>query len=157
MQAIALFDAVLPAPLWLRPYHILATGPSSGLIEMVTDTTSLDRLKRRPQYTSLRDHFERAYGPAGTEGFAAAQRIGFLFQKGVLIDSLSLAANLALAAEAAALPADSDAIAAALEAVGLSPSADGSKMPGELSGGMLRRAALAQILAQRKCADREPL
>ncbi|EOD40923.1 hypothetical protein EMIHUDRAFT_222339 [Emiliania huxleyi CCMP1516] len=81
---------------------------------------------------------------------AAAQRIGFLFQKGVLIDSLSLAANLALAAEAAALPADSDAIAAALEAVGLSPSADGSKMPGELSGGMLRRAALAQILAQRK-------
>ena len=84
---------------------------------------------------------------------AAAQRIGFLFQKGVLIDSLSLAANLALAAEAAALPADSDAIAAALEAVGLSPSADGSKMPGELSGGMLRRAALAQILAQRKCAD----
>ena len=78
------------------------------------------------------------------------QRIGFLFQKGVLIDSLSLAANLGLAAGAAGLPADSSAIASALEAVGLSPSADGPKMPGELSGGMLRRAALAQILAQRK-------
>lgn len=81
---------------------------------------------------------------------ASAQRIGFLFQKGVLIDSLTLSENLALAAGAANLPADSAAIGAALEAVGLSPSADGPKMPGELSGGMLRRAALAQILAQRK-------
>ena len=34
--------------------------------------------------------------------------------------------------------------------VGLSAQADGGKMPGQLSGGMLRRAALAQILAQGK-------
>ena len=81
---------------------------------------------------------------------AEAQRIGFLFQKGVLIDSLTLSENLALAASAAGLPANSEAIRGALEAVGLSPTADGPKMPGELSGGMLRRAALAQILAQRK-------
>ncbi|KAL3917076.1 MAG: hypothetical protein SGPRY_006550, partial [Prymnesium sp.] len=81
---------------------------------------------------------------------AKTQRIGFLFQKGVLVDSLSLAANLALAAGAAGLPSDTHSIASSLEAVGLSPSEDGPKMPGELSGGMLRRAALAQILAQRK-------
>ncbi|KAL1525446.1 hypothetical protein AB1Y20_020303 [Prymnesium parvum] len=91
-------------------------------------------------------HVEQQWDPSVAE----AQRIGFLFQKGVLIDSLSLAANLSLAAAAAGLPSDSSAIASALEAVGLSPTADGPKMPGELSGGMLRRAALAQILAQRK-------
>ena len=34
--------------------------------------------------------------------------------------------------------------------MGLSAQADGGKMPGQLSGGMLRRAALAQILAQGK-------
>ena len=68
----------MPAPLWLRPYHILSTGPRSGLIEMVTDsksiplpfpnpspnpystpypnqvtdTKSIDQLKRRRGYTS---------------------------------------------------------------------------------------------------------
>ena len=42
------------------------------------------------------------------------------------------------------------AIRDALAGVGLSEETDGPKMPGQLSGGMLRRAALAQILAQRK-------
>ena len=62
-----------PAPLWLRPYHILSTGPRSGLIEMVTDTRSLDQLKRRLGFTSLRSHFERHYGPPTSAGFLAAQ------------------------------------------------------------------------------------
>jgi len=73
MQCIAYFNAILPPPLWLRPYRILATGPSSGLIEMITDTTSLDRLKRRPRYTSLRAHFEASYGGAESAAFATAQ------------------------------------------------------------------------------------
>ena len=79
-----------------------------------------------------------------------SERIGFLFQKGVLIDSLNLAENVALALRAADLPYPQSAIDEALAAVGLSGAMDGPKMPGELSGGMLRRAALAQILAQRK-------
>ena len=78
------------------------------------------------------------------------ERIGFLFQKGVLIDSLNLAENVALALRAARRPYPAATIGAHLSAVGLSLSADGSKMPGELSGGMLRRAALAQVLAQQK-------
>ena len=78
------------------------------------------------------------------------QRVGFLFQKGVLIDSLNLSENIALALRACGDPFPLETIHSMLAAVGLSGSADGSKMPGELSGGMLRRAALAQILAQGK-------
>jgi ABC-type nitrate/sulfonate/bicarbonate transport system ATPase subunit len=79
------------------------------------------------------------------------ERIGFLFQKGVLIDILSLRENIALALLSVGgdWPTE-DRIASSLVAVGLSYEADGHKMPGELSGGMLRRAALAQVLAQRK-------
>ena len=84
------------------------------------------------------------------EGVPSEQRVGFLFQKGVLIDSLNIAENLALASKAAGLPSSIESIGEALRAVGLNLGADGPKMPGELSGGMLRRAALAQILAQRK-------
>lgn len=79
-----------------------------------------------------------------------SQRVGFLFQKGVLIDSLNLAENIALALRACNEPHSVSAINTMLEAVGLSGKGDGSKMPGELSGGMLRRSALAQILAQKK-------
>jgi len=79
------------------------------------------------------------------------ERIGFLFQKGVLIDALTLRENIALALRSAGTEAlTEERIATSLIAVGLSSERDGHKMPGELSGGMLRRAALAQVLAQRK-------
>jgi len=84
------------------------------------------------------------------EAVPASERLGVLFQKGVLIDSLSLAENVALSLRATGLPHPPETVAASLEAVGLNLAADGAKMPGELSGGMLRRAALAQVLAQRK-------
>ena len=73
MQIIAFLSSVLPAPLLLRPYRILATGPSSGLIEMVTDTLSIDRFKKRSGFPSLRAFFEAAYGGAGSDAFRAAQ------------------------------------------------------------------------------------
>ena len=75
MQLLRLFAGVFPAPLWLRPYHILATGPRSGLIEMVADTRSLDSLKKSDTFKSggMRAHFERHYGGAGSASFAAAQ------------------------------------------------------------------------------------
>lgn len=82
---------------------------------------------------------------------ARRERIGFLFQKGVLVDALTLRENIALALLSAGAEAPSEErVASSLGAVGLSYERDGHKMPGELSGGMLRRAALAQVLAQRK-------
>ena len=62
-------------PLWLRPYRILSLSRDSGLIELVHDATSIDRLKKGERYPgTLRGHFERTYGPVGTRGFAVARR-----------------------------------------------------------------------------------
>ena len=73
MQLVTLFSATFPPPLWLRPYTILSTGPRSGLIEMVPDTQSLDRLKRTPSFLGLPAHFVAAYGPEGSAPLADAR------------------------------------------------------------------------------------
>eukprot|EP00038_Savillea_parva_P021043 m.33172 g.33172 ORF g.33172 m.33172 type:complete len:524 (-) comp4983_c0_seq1:59-1630(-) len=92
------------------------------------------------------------------------ERCGILFQQGALINSLSVEENLLLSLEAVG-ESHSDAQSLAsdhkghdrrrvlvkqlLDSVGIHPTAHG-KMPDQLSGGMLRRVALAQLLAQRK-------
>ena len=83
------------------------------------------------------------------KGIPKKRRIGVLFQKGVLIDTLSVYENIALSCAKAGLPHDKKTILTILKSVDLTAD-DGKKMPGELSGGMLRRASLAQILSQRK-------
>ncbi len=83
------------------------------------------------------------------EGIDTKQGVGVLFQQGVLLDTLSVNENLALSCKVAGMPYDSAHINACLASVKLRPE-DGHKMPGQLSGGMLRRAALAQILSQKK-------
>ena len=49
MQLIRVLHDAMPAPLWLRPYHILSTGPRSGLIEMVADSKSVPLPFPQPQ------------------------------------------------------------------------------------------------------------
>ncbi|KAH9192159.1 hypothetical protein AeNC1_005866 [Aphanomyces euteiches] len=49
-------------PLWLRSYRIVSTGHSTGLIETITDAPSLDALKKRKDFTTLRNHFDKTYG-----------------------------------------------------------------------------------------------
>jgi phosphatidylinositol 4-kinase B len=52
-------------PVWLRPYEILATSLSAGLVQAVPDTISLDALKRAdPFFTDLNSWFERHFGGA---------------------------------------------------------------------------------------------
>ncbi len=75
--------------------------------------------------------------------------MGMVFQQGVLVDALNLEENIALALRASGRPADTALIVDTLHQVGLAEE-DRWKMPGQLSGGMLRRASLAQVLAQRK-------
>ena len=64
--------------LWVQPYRILATGQTTGIIEMVRNAMSFDALKKRPGYEKggLRGHFQRmsefAADPA--EAFELAQK-----------------------------------------------------------------------------------
>lgn len=80
---------------------------------------------------------------------APEERVGMLFQQGVLVDSLNVEENIALGFKAAGKHFDKEMIRDLLRNVGLKDT-DMRKMAGELSGGMLRRVALAQILAQGK-------
>lgn len=75
------------------------------------------------------------------------RRLGMMFQGGALLDSLTVFENLAFPLrEHTRLTPDevADAVRARLEAVGLLD-AD-ALLPGQLSGGMLKRAALARAL-----------
>jgi len=82
----------------------------------------------------------------GREG--AASRIGMLFQHGALFSSFDVLDNIAFALrELRTLPAGliRDVAMVKLQMVGLDPSA-AHKMPSDLSGGMIKRVALARAL-----------
>jgi phospholipid/cholesterol/gamma-HCH transport system ATP-binding protein len=76
-------------------------------------------------------------------------RWGMLFQQGALFSALNAFDNVALRLrELRVLPHDliRDAVHLKLQMVGLTPQ-DGLKMPSDLSGGMVKRVALARALA----------
>ncbi len=73
MQMIKYFRSIWPASCWLNFYHILATGPDTGLIETIIASADLDALKKRDGYTTLRNLFVQRHGPPGSDGFLAAQ------------------------------------------------------------------------------------
>jgi phospholipid/cholesterol/gamma-HCH transport system ATP-binding protein len=82
----------------------------------------------------------------GREG--AASRVGMLFQHGALFSAFSVLDNIAFALrELKTLPVDliHDVAMVKLRMVGLDPSA-AFKMPADLSGGMIKRVALARAL-----------
>jgi len=65
MQLIAYFQKIFKEEnlkLHLHPYRILSTGASTGLLEVVSNATSLDALKKSEGFHSLRAHFETIYG-----------------------------------------------------------------------------------------------
>ena len=72
-------------PVWIKRMRILVTGESSGLIETITNGTSLHSLKRsltiasmssglnpRGRIASLKDHFVKTFGEDDTPTYAAA-------------------------------------------------------------------------------------
>ena len=74
---------------------------------------------------------------------------GMLFQQGALYSALTVFDNIALPLrELRALPEEvvRDAVLLKMDMVGLGPG-DANKMPSDLSGGMIKRAALARALA----------
>lgn len=49
---------------YMRPYTIMCVGGDAGLVECLSDAKSIDEIKKRADsFVSLRDYFERAYGP----------------------------------------------------------------------------------------------
>ena len=77
------------------------------------------------------------------------RRFGVLFQRGALFTSLTLAENVALPLiEHAGLPrSEAEALARLKLALAGLPSKAATQYPSELSGGMIKRAALARALA----------
>jgi phospholipid/cholesterol/gamma-HCH transport system ATP-binding protein len=83
------------------------------------------------------------------KGAERASLIGVLFQQGALFSSLSVAQNvmLPMREHTELAPADRDAIASMkLELAGL-PLDSATQLPDQISGGMVKRAALARALA----------
>jgi len=80
MQMIHYFESVFAKshlPIWLKTYRILSTSNSTGLIEVLTDATSIDGLKKADKYPEnggMRAYFEQVYGPPTSKSFLAAQR-----------------------------------------------------------------------------------
>jgi phospholipid/cholesterol/gamma-HCH transport system ATP-binding protein len=104
--------------------------PSEGSVQVLGE--NIHELQRRKRATLMRD-------------------VGVLFQSGALLQSMTIAENVALPFQqhhpeiASDKELLQDTVMMKLRAVGLSQHAD--KYPRELSGGMKKRAALARALA----------
>ena len=103
----------------------------------------------RPQAGSVHLFGQDLLTLAGEPRLALARRLGVLFQKGALFSSLTVRENIALPLiEHAGLSrTDAEELAQLKVALAGLPANAGGKYPTELSGGMIKRAALARALA----------
>ena len=103
----------------------------------------------RPVAGSVHLFGQDVYAPGTQDSAGLARRVGVLFQQGALFSSLTVLENVALPlVEHARLPeADAMRLAALKVALAGLPASAGGKLPKELSGGMVKRAALARALA----------
>lgn len=119
----------------------LVGGSGTGKTVLLRQILGLAR-PTRGQVTVL----GRPASEMGREG--AASRVGMLFQQGALFSAFNVLDNVAFALrEQGTLPADlvRDAALVKLQMVGLKPE-HASRMPSDLSGGMVKRVALARAL-----------
>lgn len=103
----------------------------------------------RPNAGSIEIDGQDIMSASDAEKIALCRLWGVLFQKGALFSSLTVEENICvpLREHAKMTRQQMEAVAATrLEQVGLAPEA-GDKYPSELSGGMIKRAALARALA----------
>lgn len=62
-------------PCWLRAYQIISTSSDSGLIETLTDSISIDSLKKHsPNVVTLQDYFVGRFGGRGSHAHKRAVR-----------------------------------------------------------------------------------
>lgn len=119
----------------------LVGGSGTGKTVLLRQILGLAR-PARGQVTVL----GRPASEMGREG--AASRVGMLFQHGALFSAFNVLDNIAFALnEQGTLPPDlvRDAAMVKLQMVGLKPE-HATRMPADLSGGMIKRVALARAL-----------
>jgi phospholipid/cholesterol/gamma-HCH transport system ATP-binding protein len=123
----------------------IAGGSGSGKSVLLREMTLL----QRPDSGTVRLFGEDTAALDRAQNIALRRRWGVMFQKGGLFSALDVRENVGLPlrergdTDEAAIDSAADA---KLALTGLPPEA-GRKFPGELSGGMLKRAALARALA----------
>jgi phospholipid/cholesterol/gamma-HCH transport system ATP-binding protein len=129
------------------PGEVLGIVGGSGSGKSVLLRTMLGL--HRPQSGSVEIEGTDIMQMSESELLAVKRRYGVTFQQGALFSSLTVAQNIQLpiheyfAASEATLAALAEL---RLRMVGLEPDA-GAKLPSQLSGGMIKRAALARALA----------
>jgi phospholipid/cholesterol/gamma-HCH transport system ATP-binding protein len=138
-------DAVIHQDLDLRieagELLSIVGGSGSGKTVLLRQILGLE-IPERGQVTVL----GQPAAQLGREG--AASRVGMLFQHGALFSAFSVLDNIAFALhELKTLPKNliRDVAMVKLQMVGLEPST-AVKMPADLSGGMIKRVALARAL-----------
>jgi len=100
-----------------------------------------------PSEGSITVEGEEITGLSERQMYPVRKKLGMMFQDGALLDSLTVFDNLAFPLREHTTMSEreiADAVHARLEAVGLSAVDD--LLPGQLSGGMLKRVALARAI-----------
>ncbi len=120
-------------------------GSGSGKSVLLRSIVGLNR----PQAGSIRLFGQDLLALPAKPRAQLERRLGVLFQQGALFSSLTVAENVALPLLEHAGLSSSDAARLAGLKIALAglPAAAGAKYPAELSGGMVKRAALARALA----------
>jgi phospholipid/cholesterol/gamma-HCH transport system ATP-binding protein len=104
----------------------------------------------RPQAGSIRVDGDEIVHRSETGMYAVRKKLGMMFQGGALLDSLTVFDNVAFPLRehtAMSEAAIADAVHQSLAAVGLSDVDE--LLPGQLSGGMVKRAALARAIIRK--------
>jgi phospholipid/cholesterol/gamma-HCH transport system ATP-binding protein len=123
----------------------LVGGSGSGKSTLLRELMLL----QRPSAGDIRVLGEEVLTIGQSRVQALRRRIGMLFQRGALFSSLTVAENVAVPMrESADLPEDllCELVALKIALAGL-PREAAVKYPSELSGGMIKRAALARAIA----------
>jgi phospholipid/cholesterol/gamma-HCH transport system ATP-binding protein len=131
----------------IRRGEVLALIGGSG-----TGKTTLMReiiLLERPMEGSIKVFGQEVLGLSDHQALWLRQRCGVMFQHGALFSSLTVAENVAVPLKEHCNLSPRmirDIVALKIALVGLPPQA-GDNYPNQLSGGMIKRAALARALA----------
>jgi phospholipid/cholesterol/gamma-HCH transport system ATP-binding protein len=123
----------------------LVGGSGSGKTTLLRQMVGL----LRPTEGEVRLFGEPLLAGGRVEQACRRQRFGMLFQHGALFSALNVFDNVAFPLREARLASEAeirDLVALKLAMVELQP-ADALRMPAELSGGMVKRAAVARALA----------